>query len=163
MRKYLKDRSRDCPQFSVFYVEGELYTLALCCCRNTVDSQCCISFMCRAKWLRFIYIYMCVCVCVCVRDFSIAGYYKILSIFPCAMSRSLLVTYFVYSSIYFNPKLLIYPCPLFPLITMFVFYICKSICSVKKFICIIFLDSTYKQYRMIFVLLCLAYFTYDNL
>ena len=142
--------------FSIFYVEGELYTPALCCCQNTLDSQCCISFMCRAKWLRLMYVY--------VRDFSIVGYYKILSIVPCAISRSLLVTYFLYSSIYFNPKLLIYPCPLFPLITMFVFYICKSICSVNKFICIIFLDSIYKPYRMIFVPLCLAYFTYfDNL
>ena len=44
------------------------------------------------------------------------------------------------------------PTPAFPLVTMFVFYICDSICFVNNFICTIFLDSTYKWYYMIFVL-----------
>ena len=44
------------------------------------------------------------------------------------------------------------------------FYICDSICFVNKFICAICLDSTYKQCHMLFVFLCLTYFTqYDNL
>ena len=42
---------------------------------------------------------------------------------------------------------------------MFVFYIHDYFCIVNKFICTIFLDSTYKQYYMIFVFLCLTYFT----
>ena len=42
----------------------------------------------------------------------------------------------------------------------FVFYFC----FVNKFIGTPFFDSTYKQYRMIFVFLCLTYFTQcDNL
>ena len=46
----------------------------------------------------------------------------------------------------------------------FVFYICDSFCFVKKFICTLFLDSTYMRYHMMFVFLCLTYFTqYDNL
>ena len=31
------------------------------------------------------------------------------------------------------------------------FYMCDSLCFVNKFICTIFLDSTYKQYRAILV------------
>ena len=46
----------------------------------------------------------------------------------------------------------------------FVFYNCDTFFFVNKFICTIFLDSTYKQFHMIFVFLCLTYFTqYDNL
>ena len=45
-----------------------------------------------------------------------------------------------------------------------VLYVCESICFVYKFICVIFLDSKYKWYHMVFVFLCLAYFTkYDHL
>ena len=56
---------------------------------------------------------MCVCVCarVCVfslRLFSMVGYYKILSRFPCAIQWVLVVYYFMYKSVYVNPKLLIY-------------------------------------------------------
>ena len=32
--------------------------------------------------------------------FSLIGYYRILRIVPCATHRSLLVTYFIYSSVY---------------------------------------------------------------
>ena len=34
------------------------------------------------------------------RFFSIIGYYKILSVVPCAIQGSLLFTYFIYSSVY---------------------------------------------------------------
>ena len=43
------------------------------------------------------------------------------------------------------------------------FYICDSICFVNKFICAIFLDSTYTWYHMIFVFLWLTVTHYDNL
>ena len=44
-----------------------------------------------------------------------------------------------------------------------VFYICDSICFVNKFICTIFLGSTYTWYHMIFVFLWLTVTHYDNL
>ena len=53
--------------------------------------------------------------------------------------------------------------PLIPSNHKFIFYICNSFCFVDKFMCSLFLDSTYKRYHMIFVFLCLTYFTqYDN-
>ena len=55
----------------------------------------------------------------------------------------------MYSSVFINPVLLIYPPPCFPFGNRnFVFYICEYI-SVNKFICI-FLDFRYKWYHMIF-------------
>ena len=52
-------------------------------------------------------------------------------------------------------------CPPFPVgIHMFVLYICVSISALQiNFICIIFLDSKYRQYYTIFVFLFLTYFT----
>ena len=47
---------------------------------------------------------------------------------------------------------------------MSVIYIRNYFCFVNKFICSHFLDCTYKRYHMVFVFLCLTYFTeYDNL
>ena len=43
----------------------------------------------------YIYIYP-----LSFRFFSHIGYYRVLSRVPCAISRSLLVTYFIYSSVY---------------------------------------------------------------
>ena len=65
-----------------------------------------------------------------------------------------------------NPVSQFIPPPhLSPLVIMFVFYTCDSISSfLNRFICTIFLDSTYKLYHLIFFFLCLTYFTqYDNL
>ena len=45
-------------------------------------------------------LYMCVCVCILFRFFSHRGYYRILSRVPVLCSRSLLIIYFVYSSVY---------------------------------------------------------------
>ena len=45
------------------------------------------------------------------RSFSLVGYYKRLSIVVLLYSRSLLVIYFIYSSVPVNLKLLIYPSP----------------------------------------------------
>ena len=50
------------------------------------------------------------------------------------------------------------PSPIFPLQKIRFLYLWKCFYFVNKFICIIFLDSTYKWY-IIFVFLCLTYFT----
>ena len=57
------------------------------------------------------------------------------------------------------------PPPLTPGSHKFVFYICDSISVLKiSSFAPFFLDSTHKQYHMIFVFLCLTYFTqYENL
>ena len=46
---------------------------------NVVDLQCHVSVWCTAKWFRYIFIY------IISRIFSFTGYYKILSIGPCAI------------------------------------------------------------------------------
>ena len=59
----------------------------------------------------YVHMHVCVCVCVCVcvyaciypfffRFLSHIGNYRILSRVPCANSRSLLIIYFMYSSVY---------------------------------------------------------------
>ena len=86
-------------------------------------------------------------------------------------STSLLVTYFKYSTVYYvNPKLSIYPClaPSFPPDNHKVHSLMNefgesvSILQISSFASF-FLDSACKCYHMIFILLCLIYFTqYDN-
>ena len=75
-------------------------------------------------------------------------------------SRTLLVINFVNNSLYLlliNSKFV--PLPFFPFGNYkFVFYACESLCSVNKFICIIFLGSTYKWYHTIF-----GYLSFSNL
>ena len=78
----------------------------------------------------YIYIHMCACVslCVCVfRFFSLIGYYKILSIDPCAIWQ-VLVAYLFYTQqyVYGNPKFLIFPSFCFG-DHMFVFHVCGPI------------------------------------
>ena len=72
---------------------------------SIVDLQCCVNFRCTAQ--SFSYVYVCIYVCVCLyiyafffRFFSLIGYYKILRSFPVLYDRSLLVIYFIYSSVY---------------------------------------------------------------
>ena len=71
----------------------------------------------------------------------------------------------MYSSMYVNPNFPIYPSSHLPTGNCkFVCYICDYFCFVNKFICTLFLDSTYKWYQMIFVFLYLTDFTQsDNL
>ena len=47
---------------------------------SIVDWQGCVTFRCPAKWFSYLYIYV-----FFFRFFSIIGYYKILSIVPCAI------------------------------------------------------------------------------
>ena len=66
---------------------------------------------------KFIYIFS-------LRFFSILGYYKILSIVPCVIQQVLVVYLFcIQQCVYVNPKLLIYPSPLSPLVISHCVYI----------------------------------------
>ena len=96
------------------------------------------------------------------RFFSHVGNYRALSRVPCAIQQVLIsCLFYIQQCVYVTPSLPIHPLP--PRNHRFVFYVCDYFCLVNKFICTIFLDSTYKQYH-IFVFLCLTYFTqYDSL
>ena len=80
-----------------------------------------------------------------LRFFFIISYYKILSTVPCALQWITFLSILYVVSI--KPKFPFYPSSLpFPFDNhKFVFYVCKSICFVKKFISIIF-----KKFYMIF-------------
>ena len=87
--------------------------------------------------------------------------------FPVVCGRSLLGTYFTYNCMYMS--ILISQFISLPLSSpgnhKFAFYICDSI-SVFQISSLVslFLDFTYKLYHMIFVFLCLTYFTpFDHL
>ena len=65
--------------------------------QQEVDLQCHVSFRCTAKW--FNYMYMCVYIYIYThsfRFFSHIGYYKILSVVPCAI-ESVLVVYLFFT------------------------------------------------------------------
>ena len=63
------------------------------------------------------------------RFFSLIGYYKILSIVPCAIQWVLVVyLFYIQYCVSINPKFLIYPSPPSPFGNhKFVFYACESI------------------------------------
>ena len=67
---------------------------------SILDLQRCVSFRCTAQWFSYIYMYTDTHIYVYFRFFSIIGYYKILSIVPCAIQWSLLVIYLIYSSVW---------------------------------------------------------------
>ena len=87
--------------------------------------------------------------------------------FTLLYSRFSLVMYFIHNSMYMSiPIFQFNPPALPPLVSICLFsrYMCLSFCFLNKFIGIIFIDSTYKQYYTIFAFLFLTYFTlYDNL
>ena len=96
------------------------------------------------------------------RFFFIIGYHKILNIVPCAISKSLVFIHSLDSGVYLliPYSSFILPPPLSPLVTISLFSVSVNLfLFANKLICIIFLDSTYKQYHIIFVFLCLTYFT----
>ena len=89
--------------------------------------------------------------------------------FPVLYSRFSLVIYFIHSinSAYMSiPISQFIPTPPFLPWNPYIHSLCLSLyfCFANKFICIVLLDSTYKQYYTIFVFLFLTYFTlYDSL
>ena len=88
-----------------------------------------------------IYIYTYICLYIFFfRFFSTLGYYKKLSIVPCAIQQVLVgYLFYIQQCVYFNTNLLIYPSLPSPLVTVSLF--CMSLshfCFVNKFICIIF-------------------------
>ena len=61
-----------------------------------------------------------------LRVFFHIGYYKILDIVPCAI-QFIFIAFFVYSSVFINTVLLIYPPTLFPLVAIILYSISVSI------------------------------------
>ena len=77
-----------CKKFLIMYFKKINYIWCI------VDLQCCVSFRCMAKWFSYTYIHS-------FSDSFPVGYYRILSKIPCAIySRSLLIIYFICSSVY---------------------------------------------------------------
>ena len=100
------------------------------------------------------------------RLFPHIDHYRVLSRIPVLLiySRSLLVIYYICNSVYMSTPISQFPLP-YLLVTVSLFSTSITLfLFVAKFICTLSLDSTCKRYRMIFVLLCLTYFTqYDTL
>ena len=127
-----------------------------------VDLQCHVSFRYATQCIStYIHTYLCMSVYthiyILFQILSLIGYYKILSRVPHAVQQAL-VAYLFYTQqyVYMNLDLLIYPSPLpFPFgnnyfvmsVGLFLFY--------KKVHMYLF-NSTYKQYYIIFVFLCLT-------
>ena len=90
-----------------------------------VDLQCCVSFRCTAKWFSYAYTY--------IHSFSISFPVQVITeywvAFPVLCSRSLLIIYVIYSSVYMLIPNLIYPSsPPFPFGNhKFVFEVCESV------------------------------------
>ena len=97
--------------------------------------------------------------------FSHMGYYRVLHRSPVLYNRFLLIICFIYSVCICQYQSLNLSLPTF-LLGNHKFVSTSVTLSLfgNTFICTFFKDSTYKQYHMIFVFLCLTYFIqYDNL
>ena len=101
---------------------------------SIVDLQCSVNFRCTAKLISYTHNTV-----TLFRLFSHIGYYRTLHRVPCAIKRFLLIIYFLYSYVYVNLNLLIFPPPCLLLasislfstsVTLFLFH--------KKFVCITF-------------------------
>ena len=68
------------PSFTYLFIRSFIHFLNW----SVVDLQCCVSFRCAAKWFSHIYTLF-------IRFFSITGYYKTLTIVPCAIHQVLVV------------------------------------------------------------------------
>ena len=94
------------------------------------------------------------------------SHHRALSIeFPVLYSRFSVVSCFIHSSVYMSIPISQFIPPSFPPWYPYIcsLRLCFCFCFANKFICIIFLDSTYKRYYMIFIFLFLTYFTlYDS-
>ena len=125
-----------------------------------IDLQYCISFKYTAKWFCFIYIYNGIYIYthIIFQILSIRVYYKILNISYTAGPYWSAILYIV-ECISTNPILLIYSSNPSPLVTV-VCFLCLWVffCFVRKFTCIIFLESTTcKRYHLIFVFVWLDF------
>ena len=126
-------------------------------------SKRCVSFSCTAKWLSYTY--------TCIYSFQILFPFRLLHNIeesslcytggPCWLSIDILnaegwIHQLKTPDLSLSPAPSLYSKPWVHSISLSLFLFSKSIC-------IIFLDSAYKQYYMIFVGLCLTYFTpYNN-
>ena len=73
--------------------------------------------------------------------------------FPVLYSRSLLVIYFIYSSVYMSIPISHFISPWLPPVShKFVFYTCNSFCFVNKVICTLLKNFTCKWYHIYFSL-----------
>ena len=88
--------------------------------------------------------------------FSRIRHCQVLSRVPCASSRSLLITSFIYSRVYRSvPVSQFIPPPPYPLVTIDLF-LYLTFCFVDKLICTLFLDPMWKWYRDVCVCLALS-------
>ena len=55
-----------------------------------------------AKWFSYTYVYIYIHIYNLLQILFCLGYYKILSIVPCAIQQSRLITYFIYNSVYMS-------------------------------------------------------------
>ena len=126
---------------------------------SIVTLQRCVHVYYTAKWIS----YTCSCISSFLDFLAIYITTEHWEEFPVLHSRSLLVMCFMYSSMSMWILMSQFITPhFFPLVTIS-FFSTLYVCSVNKFICtIFFLDSTCKWYHMIFVILCLTYFTQSD-
>lgn len=90
-------------------------------------------FAVQAKWIRYIYIYLCFLISFPLRSRQST------SRVPWAMSRFSLVTRHIHSSVCMSAHSPDSSSP-FPAWSMFVLYVCVSLCYAVEIICTIFLD-----------------------
>ena len=142
------------PQGSVAEGRAQSFFFIINFYWSIVALQYCVSFCCTAKWISYKYTY-------------IPFFLDFLPIwvttehwveFPVLHRRFSLVIYFIHSSVYMSvPVSQLIPPPFSPSIRSLRLRL--YFCFANKFICTIFLDSTYKWYYTIFVFLFLTYFT----
>ena len=126
-----------------------------------VALQCCVSFWCTAKWISYTYMYMHYFLDFLPTYVTTEHWVE----FPVLYSRFSLVIYFIHSSVYMSiPISKFIPPPFLSLVSRICSLRLSLFLLANKFICIIFLDCTYKRYYMILIFLFLTYLTlYDSL
>ena len=127
---------------------------------STVDLQCCVCLGCTAKWFGYSYIYIVIYTHTYIHIiFQILFHYRLLQGIAynclCYTQAIVLAVYLFYIEWYVsvNLKLLIYPSPASPSVTvslislcvsLFLFYFTSSFVS-------FFLDSTYQWYHIFYI------------
>ena len=98
---------------------------------SIVDIQCSVSFRCIAKLISYTHN-----IVTLFRLFSHIGYYRILHRVPCAIKRFVLIIYFLYSYVYVNLSLLIFPPPCLLLVSISLFSTSVTLFLFHKKICL---------------------------